>query len=355
MDAILFLAMVSVCALILSAAASGDERQRAVSDASLRSLASSTLASVETVRADYFEYRILGDMADSTAVQCGIDPGAWLYRDTANAVLGRGNRHKTVMEIAAEDAACQLTLRYENQTLKLSPLTGDYDDKARDLVDGTLRIQLDQRYAYHFSLRWVPFAEVPFEGALSCGGSDPPGAATASAYVTMPYRTNVTRGLIEAATVIDMDAIEKATAEYRSGGPTESFRGKVRTSLDGCLENASRPMVKEALGNTVYEVIPAGDTGNPLSVLAAFSGDGIAGAGPLSANKSLDVEDALCRMIVQYNSASLDKLSDGIVRGVGEGTMDTESERDYILGWMQSRYEPSRARATLSVWVDADD
>jgi len=40
-DAVMFLAMVSACALILSGAIAGGERQRAAADSSLRALASS--------------------------------------------------------------------------------------------------------------------------------------------------------------------------------------------------------------------------------------------------------------------------------------------------------------------------
>ena len=350
-DAVLFLVMVSACAIILNSAISGDERQRATSDASLRSLSSSTLATMETVKVDHFEYNILGDRIDSLAEICGISTGSWLYKDTAKAVLGRGNRHKTVMEIAAEDAACQFTLRYENNTLKLNPLTGDYDNKARAMVESSVRQSLDARYDYHFTLRWVPFTGVPLEGSISCGDEEPPGAASTAAYVTLPYRTNVTRDSIEKAITPELEDIEKAAKEHRSGGSTAAYRDSVRASLDKCLENSSGLMVHEVMGNTIYEVLPAGDVGNPLSMLATFSDDDNVSAGPLVLNGSIDLEGALCRMIVQYNAGSLDRLADDIVGGTDDGTMDAENRRARILDWMQSMYNPSRARVTLSVWV----
>jgi hypothetical protein len=351
-DAVLFLAMVSACALILNVAIMGGQRQAATSDASLRSVSSSTLATMETVKVDYFEYRILGDKVDSIAEKCGIDPGAWLYSKTARAVLGRENRHKTVMEIAAEDTASQFTLRCGDRMVKLNPLTGDYDSQAKALVDGSIRQRLDSRYAYNFSLRWLPFAEVSFEGSLTCGGSVPPDAATSSAYVTIPYRTNVTRDSIKTAIMKDLAAIENATAEYGAGGSLEEFRAKIRTALDDCLTNASRPMIKEIMGNTIDEVIPSGDVGNPLTMLATFSDNDSTGAEPLLGNKNLNVEDEISHMIVIYSSGSLDRLADDIVNGTEDGSMGREDRLDHILDWMQSRYNPSRARATLSIWMD---
>jgi hypothetical protein len=353
-DAIIFLVMVSACALILGSAIQGGERLRAVSDSSLRAKASSTLASMERVKIDYFEYRVLGDKADALAEKCGIDPGAWLFRDTAKAVLGRGNRHKAVMEIAAEAAACQFDLRYGDDVLRLNLLTGDYRDRARATVDGYLRERLDSRYAYRFSLRWVPFADVPFEGSVSCGGPAPPGAASVSTYVTLPYRTSLTKERVEEAIAPDLADIEGATAEYMAGGPEVVFRERVRASLGRCLVNASRPMVGEVLGNTLYEALPANDVGNPLSMLAAFSDDYRITADPLLADTSFDVEDQLCSMIVLYNGESLDRLADEVVDGIKEGTMGPGDEEALIIRWMSSRYNPSRARATLSVWVRAD-
>jgi hypothetical protein len=350
-DAIIFLVMVSACALILGTAIQGGEIKNA-GDSSLRATASSTLVSMERVKIDYFEYRVLGDKADAVAVACGIDPGAWLFRDTAKAVLGRGNRHKAVMEIAAEAAACQFTLCYEGHTLELNPLTEDYHGRARAVVDEYLRGRLDGRYAYNFSLRWVPFADVPFEGSVSCGGPVPPGAASVSTYVTLPYRTNVTEERVEEAIAPDLAAIEGASAEYEAGGSEAFFRETVRASLGRCLGNTSRPMADEVLGNTLYEVLPANDVGNPLSMLASFSDNDSVAADPLLACP--DVGDALCRMIVLYDGESLDRLSDEIVDGIKEGSLGSEEERALIIRWMGARYNPSRARATLSVWVSTD-
>jgi hypothetical protein len=353
-DAILFLAMVSVCAFILHMAMAGEERQKAMSDAGLRATASSALASLEAVKADYFEYNILGDRAEKIAEKCGIDPGAWLYRETAKAVLGRANRHKTVMEIAAEDVACQFTLRSDGKTIRLNPLTGDYDRKARSLVDESLRGRLDRRYGYNFTLRWVPFPGVPMEGSLSCGKCVPERAATFSAYVTMPCRTGVTSDRIEEAIAPGLSAVEKAAARHTPGGSTTELREEFGELLNDCLNNTGRLVVKDFLNRTLDEAIPAGDVGNPLSLLATFSDSAAVTADTLHVGGSFSIEDVLCRLFVLQNSAIIDRLVDDISEGVDSGAMNSRDIRDRILGRMRSLYEPSKARATLSIWVTAD-
>jgi hypothetical protein len=345
-DAVMFLAMVSACALILSMASPG---ARNAGDSGLRATASSTLASMESVRIDYFEYRILGDEADEVAGACGIDPGAWLYRDTARAVLGRGNRHKAVMEIAGEAAASQFDLRYGDSTLKLNPLTGDYHSQAQAAVDGYLRGRLDGRYGYNFTLRWVPFAGVPLEGSISCGGPAPPGAASASTYVTLPCRTNITREGVEGLIAADLEDVEAASMEYRAGGSEALFRQRLRASLGRCLENASRPAVEEVLGNTLYS--PTNGAGGPLT---AFSDNGSVSGGLALDGPGFDLNDALLLMIVQNGGEALDGLAGEIVDGINGGTLGPEEEKAMVVHWMAGRFDPSRARATLSVWVRTD-
>jgi len=186
-DAVMFLAMVSACALILSGAIAGGERQRADADSSLRALASSCLASVGSGRVDYLEYRVLGDRVDAVAESCGIDPGSWLYRDVTKAVLGRGNRHKPAMEMAAEAAACQFTVRPGGEALTLNPLTAEYRGAVERAVDGQVRERLDGRYAYNFTCAGSRSPGVPFEGSIACGRPAAPGGASASRW--SPCRT----------------------------------------------------------------------------------------------------------------------------------------------------------------------
>ena len=353
-DAIVFLAMVSICAVILGSAISSIERGRAETDMSMQKLASSTLESMETAKVDFFQYRILGDRADQIAQACGIDPQAKLYKDTANAVLGRGNRHKTVMELAAEDAACQFTLRYDNDTLKLNPLTGDYDRQTSGLADSFARGRIDSRYGYQFSLRWVPFSGVPLEGSVLSGKTPPDGAASASTYVTMPFVTRIDKNAIEAIAKPDLADIENATKEYRANGDSRAFEKKIRPSLERCLKNSSVLMVKELWNNTIGQKIPDTNVRNPLKMLASFSGkDSVMNT--ILVNQSFDKEGTICDMIVARNSDELDRLAGTIANGVSDGSMNDKEERDLILAWLQSRYNPSRATATMSVWVSGHD
>lgn len=347
MDALIFLVMISACALILSPAITSSDRQRAMTDAGLRDMASSTLLSMEAVKADYFEYCILGDVCDDIARASGVDPGSRLYSDTAKAVLGRGSRHKTIMDIAAENAACQFTLRYDERTLKLNQLTGDYDSAASEYIESYLRNALDDRYSYGFTLRWVPFVGVPFEGMVIAGKAPPQGATSAGVYVTMPYTTHINQDSIRALIAPELENIQNSIEVYRADGDEERMRMQIRTSLGTGLEKTVGYAVDEVWNNTIMRTGMPGNAHDPLSLLENFSGRNVQ-----DRTFAYDVRDALYSMVIAYNASLLDELAEEVTIEICEGSMDDDAASDLIVSWMRARYNPSRGRASLSIWVD---
>jgi len=89
-------------------------------------------------------------------------------------------------------------------------------------------------------------------------------------------------------------------------------------------------------------------------MLATFSDDDAVSAGPVRLNTSAGLEGTLTDMAVQYNAEPLEALADSIVEGVDDGSIGPGDEREIVVRWLCTRYNPSAARATLSVWVMAD-
>jgi hypothetical protein len=113
-------------------------------------------------------------------------------------------------------------------------------------------------------------------------------------------------------------------------------------------------MVGEVWNDTVGQAVPDSDVRNPLKMLGTFSGGGSPDSA-ISIGQGLDAEETICSLVIACNAGGLDGLANTIVEGVADGSMDPGEERELILGWMQSRYNPSRARATISVWVSSHD
>ncbi len=353
MDAILFMALVGTCAVILGPAVSGHATERAVSDRGLREMAADTLCTLETYQADYFEYRVLGDAADRLAGAGGINAsGDILYKNVAKALLGRGNRHRTVMDIAAGDAASQFFIEYGDTKIRANPVTTEYDLAVSALVDSAVRSVLDSRYRYEFTLRWTPLTGVPLVGEARAGTPCPAGAASSSLRVSMPYMTRITRSLLERISEPDLQVIDSSLDEYRADGDVTSLRQSLGSSIEGCLKNSTALALGEIWNNTLGSSAAGNGSSNPLNVLKRFI-DGNTQDTVEMTGLNFSVKDLAGSLADLYYRAEADGLAEDLARGIADGRLDSEDVRRMVMDWLRARYDPSSAVATVSVWTGA--
>jgi hypothetical protein len=349
MDAVLFLALVAISAVIMSPAITGHATEQSMADRSLRELSADTLISLESEKVDFFEYRVLGDVADTIAKACGINAtNDILYTDVTKAVLGRGNRHRTAMDIAAGDAACQLLAG--TGALRLNPVTTEYDRAATELIDRSVRSKLDSRYEYEFTLRWAPLAGIPFGGEVKAGRPHPAGAVSSSTIVTMPYTTNITMTSLENVNACDLDAVYQSLKEYNTDADSVRLRQNVRQACERCLRNTTGRIVDEIWTNTLGAFIEDSRL-SPVAILKRFSGNETLNGQALIFINNTGM-GLIADLAIANNADALDRLSVVIADGLADGSMDIGGARSTVLAWLRSRYTPSAAVATMSVWVE---
>lgn len=353
MDAVLFLALVSACAVILGPAIWGHGLERSAAERGLREMAADALCSLETARVDYFEYRILGDAADSIAVAGGINAtGNILYDGLAKALLGRGCRHMTVMDIATGNAACQFLVEYGDIKVRANPVTAEYDGAVSALIDEAIRASLDSRYRYEFTLRWTPLAGVPLAGEVRAGEPCPARAVSASMQVSMPYTTGITRDLLEQANMPDLEDIDRAIDRYRTDDDMASLRNSLGDTIEQCLINSTILAYDEIWNNTLCRQVSFDGLSNPLNVLKRFMDDEVPDAMEMI-NLNFSVRDAAISLADVYCRAEADELSDCLAEYIADGRSGKRETRRMVLDWLTARYRPSSAVATISLWTEA--
>ena len=298
---------------------------------------------------DFFEYRVLGDVADTIAGAGGINATSdILYRDVTKAILGRGNRHRTVMDIAAGDASCQFLSG--PGAIRLNPVTVEYDRAASGLIDQSIRSKLDSRYGYEFTLRWAPLAGVPFGGEVKAGRPHPAGALSSSTTVTMPYTTNITLATLASANACDLQSLCQSMSEYNTDADSLRLRQNIRQATERCLRNTTGLIVGEIWANTLGSFIEDSRL-DPVQVLKRFSGNETLNSQALIFVNNTG-RDLIADLTIASNADAIDRLSDTVADGLIGGSMDIDGARSAILIWLKSRYTPSGAVATLSVWVE---
>ncbi len=353
MDAILFLMLVGICAVILGPAISGHASERSVADRGLREIAADVLCTLETEQVDYFEYRVLGDVADRIVAVGGINvTQSVLYLNMATALLGRGNRHMAVMDIAAGGAACQFLVEYGDTSVQANPVTAEYSSAVSALVDQEIRSCLDSRYQYEFTLRWTPLIGVPIAGEVRSGGTCPSGAASSSMQVTMPCTTGITRALIEQACISDLEEVDRCIDEYRVDGDAISLRQRLGDVIGNCLKNTTALAMDEIWNNTLGSSFSVNSSINPLKVLGEFI-DGKTSDMREMIGLNLSVKDRIDGLGDGYYHAEANGLAEEMTADIVEDKMNAADARRMLLDWLKARYKPSSAIATVSVWTGA--
>jgi hypothetical protein len=353
MDAILFLALVGACAVILGPAVASHATERTTADRGLRALAADTLCTLKTNQVDYFEYRVLGDVADRLAAAGGINATSdILYKDVTKALLGRGNRHRTVMDIAAGDAASQFFIEYGDTRIRANPVTAEYDLAVSALLDSAVRSVLDSRYGYEFTLRWTPLTGVPLAGEARAGTPCPAGAVSSSLRVSMPYVTDITQSVLERINEPDLEVIDSTLDRYRADSDSISLRQSLRSAIERCLKNSTELALGEIWNNTLGSSAAGNSSSNPLNVLKRF----IDGKTPDTAEMTglnFSVKDLAGSLADTYYHAEADGLAGDIAGGLADGRLDSGDVRRMVIDWLKARYDPSGAIATISVWTGA--
>jgi len=351
MDVILFLALVGTCVVILGPAITGHATERSMADRGMRELAADLLSSLESEQADYFEYRIMGDMADTIASAGGINDSAdVLYKDLTRALLGRGSRHMTTVDVAAGAAACEFSVGWGGTTVRMNPITAEYESAAAELVDRSVRSKLDARYRYEFTLRWRPLAGVPVEGEVGAGDRCPAGAASASMLASMPYTTNVTGAFLACLNERDLDDISRCIDEYRADGDPGRLKRGVGLAIEASVRNTTSAVAQEIWNNTLGTFMARDLRLDPAVALERLSGHDLP---DMQAMIGLNTswEGALEDLAIACYSGEMLDLTQDIVDGVTGGSTDATSARSMVLDWLGSRYQPSAATVTVSVWT----
>jgi competence protein ComGC len=113
-DVLIFLALISIAAVILLPTITGNIQVRSVIDSKSQSQSSRILTTILNGRMDEFEYTPAGEQLDAIA---GPVNDSSIYIAGKKLILGRELKHKAFADIAAEDAAAQWVIYHNGQRI----------------------------------------------------------------------------------------------------------------------------------------------------------------------------------------------------------------------------------------------
>jgi hypothetical protein len=371
-DVILFLILISICALILLPSITGNTQINSALSSKNQENSGDTLLTLMNGRVDDFEYTVGCDQMDALA---GTFNNSSVYTAGKKIIAGKELKHKTFCDIAAENTAAQWVISYNGTRTQLNFMMTDYSNSSQNTMKYYLDTQIGDRYSYNFTVIWRPFTNVPIGGNIEIGEQVPRNAYVESAYISMPYHIGLTRD--QAEEIID----EKFNNSELGNLSSTLDEIKTNETARFALENEITNTINDAINDTVNESVDLvvdeklgpmlddsrnkmiGDANNLLMGSGDFLGQELNDR----INNTLEDENA------NINGTMSDKLknylkiaareeiqaaSDEEIRSFTtelvdmyvNNAMTTDEVKDRILTEVFSRVNINRAQATLSIW-----
>jgi len=371
-DVILFLILISICAVILLPSMTGNTQINSALSSKNQENSGDTLLTLLNGRVDDFEYTVAGDQMDALA---GTFNNSSVYTAGKKIIAGKEMKHKTFSDIAAENAAGQWVIYNNGTRTQLNFMMTNYSNSSKNVMKNYLDTQIGHRYSYNFTVTWRPFTNVPAGGNLDIGEPVPRSAYVESTYISMPYHIEFTRDQVEeiiehnfnnselgnlSSTLDELKTNETARVTLENeitNNINDAINDTVNRSVDLEVDEKLGPMLDGARNKMMEDV-------NNLS-----SGSGVPLGQELNdrINNTLDEENASINVnmsdklkiylktaakedIQAASSEEIRSLTTELVDMYVNNAITIDEVKDRILTEVFSRVNINRAQATLSIW-----
>ena len=370
-DVLLFLMMVSVCAVILLPTITGSTQIRSALESRSQKQSSEVLLTLLNGRVDDFEYSVAGNQMDAIA---GPFRDTSIYTSAKKMIAEKELKHRTFSDIAAENAASVWFVYHNGKKIQLNFMMTNYSDSTDYVISNYLDRQIGDRYNYNFTVIWHPFVNVPVGGDVSIGPPVPENAYIESTYITMPYHTGFTRKRVEK--IID-NSFNGHFGNISSYFEELKKNGTNRTQVEGRINKEIFEAMNRSIDDAVIEIVnstiaPALDNATNVMV------DEVSNSLP-PANDSLcmELKDRINQTLVEEGAHIADTVSTSLTAYLQDvvkqetyelahdeikalvtdladmyvaGAISIYEVRDRILTNVFTRININRAQATLSLW-----
>jgi len=372
-DTLLFLILISVCAVILAPAIVGNSQITALHDENVAEHNSQVLLSLQNGRVDDFNYNVAGTQMDylvnETLGASAVDSG--IYQTSKKLVAGRELKHKTFADLATESVASQFIIQHDGSTVRLNLLTDEYRTNINTQMQDYLDNQIGERYNYHVSVVWRPFRDIPIGGETRMGKAVPDTAYVESAWITMPYHTEFTRYYMESLIDTELNEIgivlEHANEIPRNETETQ-ISGHINDAINLTVDNAVEIIVKMTIDDTlenaqialnqqIDNAVPGNNSGISDiirdEILEEVKNDPIFienSSQALSVQITEYLQQVVRMEVHEATQDEVDELASELTDQYISNTVSAEELRGQVLDYVFSIIDISRARMTLALW-----
>ena len=371
-DVILFLILISICAVILLPSITGNTQINSALSSKNQENSGDTLLTLLNGRVDDFEYTVAGDQMDALA---GTFNNSSVYTAGKKIIAGKEMKHKTFSDIAAENTAGQWVIYQNGTRTQLNFMMTNYSNSSKNIMKNYLDTQIGDRYSYNFTVIWRPFTNVPIGGNLEIGEPVPRSAYVESTYISMPYHTGLTRDQVEdiiednfnnsesgnlSSTLDELKTNETARVDLENEITTninDAINATVNGSVDLVVDEKLGPMLDGSSNKMIGDVnnLSSGSgllLGQELNdrINNTLDEDNANINGMMSDKLKILLKIAAKEGIQAASSEEIRSLTTELVDMYVNNAMTTDEVKERILTEVISRVNINRAQATLSIW-----
>lgn len=370
-DVLLFLVLISIAAVILLPTITGNIQVKSVIESKSQSESSRILTTILNGRVDEFGYTPAGEQLDTIA---GPLNDSSVYLAGKKLILGREIRHKVFSDLAAEDAAAQWVIYHNGQRILLNILLTNYTSSLDSEMKEYLDRQLGDRYSYNLTVVWRPIVNAPLGSDIRIGEQVPDNAFVETAYITMPYKVDLTRERVEMivnesfnstfGNISSTFAYLKNEASNRTQIEAEISQeifDSINTTIDEAvvilMDETIVPVIDEAqdaVAGQINSLLPEG--GNGLidsineTVMTLLDEEGIFVNGSLSDTLKSYIKETAKQDTRTISDREIRNLVTELADMYVNDVMTIEDVNESIITEVFSRVQINRAEITLSIW-----
>lgn len=183
LDAIFFLILISVSAVILMPSLMADEQYRSASYTSAQDMDTYLLNTIMSSTVDDFGYTLKPTELAGIDVNLSEDS---ILEDAEKTIFEREQRHRTFSDLVAEGLVLSLYQK-ENSTQKvLNPMTKMQSIESGKQIEAHLERTIGQRYDYRFEAHWQPVTGYRVQSEIIVGKEAPVNAVKQKARISLP-------------------------------------------------------------------------------------------------------------------------------------------------------------------------
>jgi hypothetical protein len=262
LDAIFFLVLISISAVILLPNIAAEDQYQTAGYISTQEMDTHLLNSILSSKLDTFKYTL--KPAELAGYNLSI-PNSSMMKNIEETLYQREQKHRTFADIIAENLVLSLEIRNNGTNTPLNPMTAKHKIEAEAVMETFLEREIGGRYNYRLEARWYPVNDY-IGSEIIIGDIAPDDAIRQNTKISLPLEPLFSRNHI-------FDSMNDSTFQniLASGNPEYELHNGFNGSIDIASFYAAQTVTNITFPGQYMRTLTNANTGNNGEQLSLIS------------------------------------------------------------------------------------